>query len=187
MNKYQKEKSREIRDIMRSDNFGRMAYKEAKRRWRKGIRAFKVGNEWVGVDIAHLGFSRKQIMEAGRAYLKVLEYCTKRNLKLDCYYDHHTDAYILRFHGRSVDRKAYYVGHAVSALNLRYYRGSLMDITERVLDDVNSRLQEFIFPSVIKSSSMNMRLDLDRRMLFSDHEIMSREEVLAKISVKEDL
>lgn len=43
MNKYQKEKSHEIRDIMRADKFGRTTYKEAKRKWRKGIRAFPIG------------------------------------------------------------------------------------------------------------------------------------------------
>ena len=34
MNKYQKQKSREIKALMRSDKWGRMTYKEARRKWR---------------------------------------------------------------------------------------------------------------------------------------------------------
>jgi hypothetical protein len=41
MNKYQKEKSREIRDIMRTDPWRKMSYKEAKRKWRNGIRVLR--------------------------------------------------------------------------------------------------------------------------------------------------
>lgn len=40
MNKYQKEKSRQIKDIMRADPGHRMSYKEAKRIWRKVARSF---------------------------------------------------------------------------------------------------------------------------------------------------
>jgi hypothetical protein len=187
MNKYQKEKSREIRDIMRANPWRKMSYKEAKRQWRKGIRAFRVGeprmNGWLTGDLAHLGFSRSKMRELGEAYYKILRYCGERNLGFSCRYEYWADSYMLRFNGWSVDGKQYCVRHAVSGTLLRQYRGSLMNIVHRVLDETNCRLQEFIFPSVIKPSDMG--LDLDHKMLFSDAEIMSRDAVLAKINVKE--
>ena len=42
MNIHNKQKSREIRDIMRYARVGQMTYKEAKREWRKGMRALPV-------------------------------------------------------------------------------------------------------------------------------------------------
>lgn len=183
MNKYQKEKSREIRDIMRSDNWRRMTYKEAKRKWRKGIRAFRIGDmyAWKAANLSHLGFSRKQLKEIGKAYHKISLYSTNRNLIFDCYHEVHVDSYILRFTGWAYNGKKFGIGQVVSCDQIRQYSGSLLDITHRVLEEVECRRKQFVFPSEIKP----MKLDLDRRMLFGDSKIMSREEVLAVISVKE--
>lgn len=42
MNKHQKQKSREIKDIMRTDVWRKMSYKEAKRKWKNGMRALPI-------------------------------------------------------------------------------------------------------------------------------------------------
>lgn len=183
MNKYQKEKSREIRDIMRTDLFGRMTYKEAKRKWRNGIRAFRVGNPkmntWIVKDLAHLGFSRSKLMELSRAYHKVLKYCAERNLGFTCSYDPYFDHYDLRFNGWSVDRKKYTVMHSVTGACIRQCRGSLMDIAELVLEKVNRQLQEFVFPSVIKAP---VEIEsLYPKLVLHDWKIQNPEAVFGKI------
>lgn len=185
MNKYQKEKSREIRDIMRSDGFGRMTYKEAKRKWRKGIRAFRIGDmyAWKEADISHLGFNRKQLQEAGRAFYKILTYCSERNLGFNCFYEAGVDSYILRFTGRSVDGKRFGIMHAVNGESIRYYAGSLSTLTHRMLDEINCRLQKFIFPDVIKTD-LNTE-SLYPRMTVHPWNQESVESVLGNLVVKE--
>lgn len=187
MNKHQKEKSREIRDIMRSDGFGRMTYKEAKRKWKKGIRAFRIGDmhAWKAADISHLGFSHKQLKEVGKAYYKVLVYCSDRRLLFSCYYESCFDSYVLRFSGLSVDGKKYGISQSITGDLIRQYRGSLMDITERLLEMVNHRLREFTLPSVVKT-------DIDEKSLYPrivihPWDARSVENVFSKIIVKEGI
>ena len=186
MNKHQKEKSREIRDIMRSDKWGRMTYKEARRKWRKGVRAFRIGDTytWKAADISHLGFSRKQLKEVGKAYHKVLVYCSERSLLFSCYYEACFDSYVLRFSGWSVDGKKYGISQSITGDLIRQYRGSLMDITERLLETVNDRLREFTLPSVIKTESSVG--SLYPRMTIYPWDARSVENVFSQIIVKEE-
>lgn len=185
MNKYQKEKSREIRDIMRTDPWRRMTYKEAKRKWRKGIRAFKVGDAWIAKDLARYGLSRRQIMEIGRVWYKFLKYCAARNLGFTCQNQPYLHCLELRFNGWSADNKKYSISYKVSYFDIRQYRGNIMEFVDYILYEVNRRVQEFVFPSTIKPSPMS--LDLDRRMLFSDAKLMRPEAVFGKIVTREDL
>lgn len=184
MNKRQKEKSREIRDIMRTDKWGRMTYKEAKRKWRKGIRAFKIGDEWVSEDLARFGFTRSKLMEAGRAYHEILKYCGERNLDFRCRHIHPTDSYELTFYGRSAYGKRYCVSYSVTGDSLCYCRGSFIDFVRHVLDEVNRRLQEFVFPSVIKQPSFDI-WEGHPKIIIHDWKPLNPEAVFAKIVVKE--
>lgn len=150
MNKYQKEKSREIRDIMRSDPWGRMTYKEAKRKWRKGIRAFRIGDmqslhALKAVDLAHLGFTRSKLREVGQAYHNIIKYCAKRELAFDCCYEPRSDYYWLKFKGRSWDGRMCEVRTSVTADSLRQYAGSVVDIAEHVLSEVDERFKKLDF------------------------------------------
>lgn len=164
MNKYQKERSREIRDIMRSDGFGRMTYKEAKRKWRKGIRAFRIGDmyAWKAADISHLGFTHKQLKEVGKAYHEIIKYCAKNSLAFTCQYEPYFDSYQLGFRGRSLDGKMYSQRHSVTATLLRQYTGSVVDIAEYVLHAVDHELQKsgFIVPADTEIQSMYPRMTL---------------------------
>lgn len=186
MNKYQKEKSREIRDIMRANYPLKVTYKEAKRKHRKGIRAFRIGEmyAWKEADMSHIGFNRKQLRDVGKAFYKVLTYCGERNLAFNCYYEANVDSYILRFTGRSVDGKRFGIMHAVNGDSIRYYVGSLLDIVHRVLEEVNCRLQKFIFPDVIKTD-LNAE-SLYPRIILHDWKITSPETALCKIIEKEN-
>lgn len=186
MNKYQKEKSREIRDIVRSDGFGRTTYKEAKRKHRKGIRAFRIGDmyAWKEANLAHLGFNRKQLQDVGKAYYKILTYCGERNLAFNCYHEAHVDSYILRFTGRSVDGKRFGIMQAVNGDSIRYYAGSLLDIAHRVLEEVECRRKEFIVPKEVVMADL-IEKSLYPRMVLHPWDDRSVENVFAKIIVKE--
>lgn len=185
MNKYQKEKSREIRDIMRSDRFGRMTYKEAKRKWRKGIRAFPVGvlNAWRAENLAHLGFSRNKLLELGQAYHKLIIYCTARGLEFTCDYKYYFDSYELSFKGKSFDGRRYRVNHSVTGALLRNCKVSLVDLTDYILEKVNVQLREFTLPSVVKTD-FNTE-SLYPRMILHDWKLVNPEAVFGKIIVKE--
>jgi hypothetical protein len=160
-----------------------MTYKEAKRKWRKGIRAFKFGDEWVAKDLARFGFTRSKLMEAGRAYYEILKYCSERNLDFRCRHIHPIDSYELVFCGRSVDGKRYCVSYTVTRDSFCYCGGSLMDLVHHVLDKVNRRLQEFVFPSVIKKPG-NVE-SLHPRMSIHPWNCQSVEQVLGAIVEKE--
>lgn len=184
MNKRQKEKSREIRDIMRTDKWSRMTYKEAKGCWRNGIRAYKVGDLWIANDLASLGFSRSNLLELGRVHHKLLKYAAERHLRFSCGYEPRLDAFEMRFYGRAVDGDVYTVSHTISGDTLRKYRGSLMDTADRVLDKVNRRLQEFVFPSVV-TKPVEIE-SLHPRIMIHDWKLQNPEEVFAKIIEKEE-
>lgn len=180
MNRYQKEKSREIRDIMRTDKWGRMTYKEAKRKWRKGIRAFRIGDSyiWKAADLSHLGLSRSRLTELGRAYGKIMKYANERGLIFTCEYEPFFDSYQLRFKG-TMNGRRYGISHSVTGCVLRLYGGPFTDIADRVRDEVNHKLQEFHFPSVAKP--VPEIESLYPRMTIHPWEPMSVEEVLSKL------
>jgi hypothetical protein len=188
MNKHQKEKSREIRDIMRSDRWGRMTYKEAKRKWRSGIRAFRIGDmqvlhAWKAADLTHLGFSRNKLREVGQAYHKIIKYCAKRELAFDCRYEPRSDYYWLKFKGRSWDGRMCGVYKSVTADSLRRYAGSVFDIVEHVLSEVDEEFKKFDFvpPAPAKVEPVYLP------MTFLPHDSRSPEDVFGKLIEKEQL
>ena len=149
MNKYQKARSREIKDIIRADpyegapvspwRFGRMSYKQARREWKRGIRAFRVGNTWVwkAADMGHLGFDREKLREVGQAYYKIYEFAIRNSYTLDCRYDSYFDACLLKFSGWLPDGQKYSTGASLTSDLLRHYRGSLVDIAENIINAVD--------------------------------------------------
>lgn len=153
MNRYQKEKSREIRDIMRSDKWGRMTYKEARRKWRSGIRAFLVDsrmNAWVVTKLGHLGMSRSRLRELGQAYRKIIMYCAERNLGVNFYHEPRFDDIVLRFYGWSLTGQKYSVAHTIRVDQIRQYAGALDSMVDYILGQVNKELQEVCFPSPVQ-------------------------------------
>lgn len=169
MNRHQKEKSREIKDIMRTDVWRKMSYKEAKRKWKSGIRAFRVGDAyiWKAANLAGLGYTREQMRDLGQAYKKVIDYAVDRDLRFDCYYDSSTNAYTLRFKGVNGRGIHYGISYTVSSYELCQMRGSLEQLTHHILDEVNCQLQEFMFPPVVKKETISVE-DLWPRIFIPD-------------------
>lgn len=193
MNKYQKEKSREIRDIMRSDRWGRMTYKEAKRKWRNGIRAFRVGDTriWKAANLGHLGFSRDKMREVGQAYYKISNFCICNGYTLDCRYESCFGAYLLKFTGWLPDGRKYSMGHSVTSDVLRHCRGSLMDIAEYILNTVDREFTKLGYiPRRTTIADMHPPIlrrpeSLEPRMTLHPWDCRSPEAVFGKIIVKE--
>jgi hypothetical protein len=151
MNKYQKERSREIRDIMRTDVWDKMTYKEARRQWRSGIRAFRCGDThiWKSYNLAHLGFSRSKMREVGQAYYKIYEYCVRNGLTFTCEYEPFFDSYQFRFKGGYLQgRPMYASGHAIARDRIMRYGGSVVDIADWILKELDRQLTNsgFIAP-----------------------------------------
>lgn len=144
MNKYQKEKSREIRDIMRTDKWGKMTYKEARRKWRNGIRAFPVGaaSLYESFDLGRLGLSRNKMRELGQAYSDIATYSAMHGLNFRCYLDSHFDQYILRFTGRNYNTgKSYGFSASVTSDLIRQSTCSLVFLAKYILEQLDHEVK----------------------------------------------
>ena len=205
MNKYQKARSREIKDIIRADHYegapaspwrlGRMSYKQARREWKRGIRAFRVGNTWMwkAADLGSLGFNRAKLREVGQAYYKISEYCICNGLTLDSKYESCFDAYLLKFTGWLPDGQKYRVGHSVTVDLLRQYTGNLIDIAEHILNIVGREFTKAgyiphrttiadMYPPILRLPE-----SLEPRMTLHPWDCRLVEPVLGKIIVKEEV
>ena len=111
MNKRQKEKSREIRDIMRTDKWGRMTYQEAKRKWRKGVRALPMAK------LAHCA--------------------AERGLTVDYTYEPALDYHLLRFVGRDIFGHRYGYSITLMGYELRMHRCSIHNLVDRIIADLD--------------------------------------------------
>ena len=109
MNKFDKEKSREIRDIMRTDKWGRMTYKEARREWRKGTRVvwFSPEGPWMAFDNNRLCLSHKKLREFALVHTKILKYTNERCLEVEWEHEPFRHALILRVSGRAFNGKRF--------------------------------------------------------------------------------
>jgi hypothetical protein len=144
MNKYNRQRSKEIKDIMRTDRFGKMDYKQARRKWRKGIRAFPVGDSgnWLSFDCSRLNLSREQLREIGQAYYMIARYAAERRLDTAWEFDPFADGYILRITGRTYTGQRFGFRQIISASDLTYYRGSLVDIAYYIIPRLDHELDK---------------------------------------------
>ena len=115
MNKYQKEKSREIRDIMRYARVGQMTYKEAKREWRKGMRALPI-----------------TAIRAGAA---------KRGVRTSISYIRSIDEHECYFTGYSSTGGRFSYGLRISGVMVRCFRGCREDFVRIVLDRLDHEMR----------------------------------------------
>lgn len=142
MNKYNRQRSKEIKDIMRADRFGKMGYKQARREWRKGIRAFPVGDsgEWLSFDCSRLNFSRKQLQEVGQAYSMIARYAAERHLETTWEFDPFADGYVLRLTGRAYTGQRFGFSYAFSMYHLQQCRGPLTGIANYAIRRIDQEL-----------------------------------------------
>lgn len=99
MNKRNTIRAREVKAIMNADKWGNTTYKEAKRQWKKNVRAFPVGltTEWVVTDLSHLELSQKRMDELGWAVRHLIYKANERNMTLEITFDRNVRAYKLYF------------------------------------------------------------------------------------------
>ena len=144
MNKYRKEKSREIRDIMRTDPWRRMSYKEAKRKWRKGIRAFPVGAArlYKSFDLCRLGLSRSKIREFGQAYTDIVKYSTAHGLDFRLEYETHFDTYVFYFTGMNyITGKRYGFRGSIASDVIRQSTCSFAFLAKYILEQLDHEVK----------------------------------------------
>lgn len=159
MNKYRKRTSREIRDIMRSDKWGRMSYKEARRKWKNGIRAFRVGDRlvWKAADLGRLGFSRARMRELGQAYSKIEQFCIVNGVKLDCYAERETPVYCLEFRFTDQDTGARYkYVHAIDLTVMTRSSCPLIYLAEYIIGDFKDELERLGVKHTVKLDPWSM-------------------------------
>lgn len=116
MNKYQKEKSREIRDIMRAYKFGKMTYKQAKHKWNEGFRALPL------YAITH---------EA-----------SKRGVRTQIRYIPSIDEHECEFTGYTGTGGRFRCGVSVTGIMVRDFRGDRADLVPIVIDRLDREIRE---------------------------------------------
>ena len=115
MNRVQKEKSREIRDIMRTDKWGRMTYKQAKRKWKNGFRALPL-----------YAISRE---------------ASKRGVRTQIRYNSLVDTHECEFTGYTGTGGRFRCCVSVAGIMVRDFRGSRTDLTQIVLDRLDREIR----------------------------------------------
>lgn len=69
MNRHKRHIHESIRDIQRSDRFGRMTYKQARRKYKEGLRAipikFTTGTRWMLMDFGEIGILSSEAKRLG--------------------------------------------------------------------------------------------------------------------------
>lgn len=154
MNRHQKQKSREIKDIMRADKFGRRTYKEAKRAWKAGIRAFPIGpnQTWRTFYLARLGFDRERLRELGQAVYMLISYASGKGMELTVECLPSTNSYYLKFHGKDISGKPFGTAIFVTATLLRMCAVTLQDVVRHVVKYTDREIESLgVTPAPVQS------------------------------------
>lgn len=142
MNKHRKQTSREIKNIMRADKWGRTTYKEAKRQWKDGIRAFPIGpsQQWGRFYLAQLGFDRERLRELGQAVYMLMSYAKSKGMTLTGEYWPSDRSYLLKFRGKDISGKTFGCGTRVDVVTLRQYAGPLQDFARFIAKNTDAEI-----------------------------------------------
>lgn len=142
MNKFNKEKSSEIRDIMRTDNWGRMTYKGARRKWRKGTRVvwFSPKGPFMAFDNDRLCLSRKKLREFALVHVKILKYANERCLEVEWEHVPFYHALVLRVSGRAFNGKRFGYRQLIDIFDFRLSNCSCEDLANRIIDNLDREL-----------------------------------------------
>lgn len=155
MNKYDRQRSKEIKDIIRTDQFGKMDYKQARRKWKNGVRAFPVGDsgQWLAFDCSKFNFSRKQLQEVGQAYYMIARYAAERHLETNWEFYPFADGYVLYIRGRTYTGQRFGFQHVLSTYHLQQCRGPLAGLANYIIRKLDRELhrQGFYPPKLDES------------------------------------
>lgn len=144
MNKHNKQKSREIRAIMRTDKWGRMTYREARRDWRKGTRVvwFSPNEPYMEFDNSKMGLSYNILKRFAAVYHEILKYAGERHLWVEFEYEPICNAFKLRFSGRAFNGQRFGCGVTVPVDHLEYALSDSKDLANRILYGIDRSLHE---------------------------------------------
>ena len=152
MNKRHRIRSREIKAIMNADKWDLLAYKDAKRRWKKGIRAFPVGlnTEWVMTDLSFLNLSQQRMDELGWAVRHLIHEAKERNMTLEILSDYNIKAFKLYFRSNPmILRNQFGYRRAVSTYELRQWP-SLITFAGYILEDLDHGISKLSVDTAAK-------------------------------------
>lgn len=102
MNKHRRNRHLAIRNIQRTDRFGRMTYREARRKYKAGYRAIPVGKgyftSWFLLNFGSDELSLAQARKLGQEYTLISEHAESAQFKATMRYD--VEMHWLRFQYR---------------------------------------------------------------------------------------
>ena len=91
MNKYHRNRHLAIRNIQRTDPFGKMSYREARRKYKSGYRAVPVGSghshRWFLLNFGTDKFTLAQSRKLGEEYTTISEHAESAQFKATMRYD----------------------------------------------------------------------------------------------------
>ena len=142
MNKHNRQKSREIRAIMRTDKWGRMTYKEARRDWRKGTRViwFNPNEPYMEFDNSKMNLSHNILKAFAPVYHEILKYAGERHLWTEYEYDPIFHAFKLRLSGHSFTGQRFGGYMWIAVHQLEYALSAPKDLARYLLEYFDNTL-----------------------------------------------
>lgn len=166
MNKHQRRRSREIKAIANADKWGKTTYKEAKRKWKKNIRAFPVGRttEWVVADLSYLKLSQQRMDELGWAVRYLIHHANEKNMTLDIVYAPCIGAYKLTFRSNPLILQNRF-GYTISVTaDLIRWGVSPITVAGHIVKDMDYGLSKLSVDTTAKIEPS--RVVFDERLIF---------------------
>ena len=145
MNKHDKQKSSEIRAIMRTDKWGRMTYKEARRKWRKGTRVvwFSPDGPWMAFNNIDMSLSNRAMKNFAIIYLVVVKYANRRFLEVGLNHDPTLNAIGLRFSGIEPNGRRFGIETLIDIFELDRMYCPIEYMTKYLIDRVERSLSTY--------------------------------------------
>lgn len=155
MNKYRRNRHLAIRNIQRTDWFGRMTYRKARRKYKAGHRAIPVGSGYFtmwfllnfGTDVLTLAQSRK----LGEEYTRISEHVENVQCTVTMSYDIDTRCFKFRY---SWSGKVWQFGLSFEEAMLLVDCGRLAECITRSAETDIPNLVRYDFVKVSKESIM---------------------------------
>lgn len=169
MNKRNTIRAREVKAIMNADKWGKTTYKEAKRQWKKGVRAYPIGldSKLVLTDISRLELSQQKMDELGWAVRHLVYEAKERNMTLDIIYDRNVLAFKLFFRSNpAILRNHFGYRRMVSVYELRRWP-SLIAFAGYIIKDLDHGISELGVDTTARIS--DDRLIFDPTIVYDKH------------------
>lgn len=154
MNKHNKQKSREIRAIMRTDKWGRMTYREARRKWKNGTRVvwFSPNGPFMALDNNRLCLSYTKLREFARVHTEILKYANERYLEVEWEHESFSTMLVLRVSGRAFNGKRFGYRQLVDIFDFRLSKCPPEYLASMIIDKLDHELHEcgFYPPKLVR-------------------------------------